>query len=214
MSTLGIKKGRISSTRTGLSEAEYKPAITNVNGPALLPAGTIFPFAGTTPPAGWMLCNGPAISRTTYSELFAAISTAWGVGDNSTTFNIPDLRGAFLRGGGSQVYTNTYTGPSVGGHQLDKFNQHIILHTHDTSGYSSGHAHMQYTAWLGVGTGGRRDHGPIDPTKNTLNSYPQGVATIANTLTHQHSISAANATYGGDIETRPYAKGINFIIKY
>lgn len=49
-------------------------------------------------PTGWLECNGAAVSRTTYASLFAAISTKWGVGDGSTTFNLPETRGEFLRG--------------------------------------------------------------------------------------------------------------------
>lgn len=57
------------------------------------PLGIIADFAGATAPTGWMLCYGQAISRTTYAALFAVIGTAWGVGDGSTTFNLPDFRG-------------------------------------------------------------------------------------------------------------------------
>lgn len=58
------------------------------------PIGTIVPFGGLDDkiPSGWLKCNGQAVSRTTYSELFAVISTSFGTGDGSTTFNIPDLR--------------------------------------------------------------------------------------------------------------------------
>lgn len=59
--------------------------------------GQVAYFAMTTAPTGWLKCNGAAISRTTYADLFAAIGTAWGVGNGSTTFNLPDLRGEFLR---------------------------------------------------------------------------------------------------------------------
>lgn len=62
-----------------------------------LTAGTIAYFAMTSAPGGWLKCNGAAISRTTYAALFAAIGTAFGVGDGSTTFNLPELRGEFLR---------------------------------------------------------------------------------------------------------------------
>lgn len=60
--------------------------------------GTIAHFAGSTAPAGWLKANGAAISRTSYAALFLAIGTTYGVGDGSTTFNIPDMRGQFLRG--------------------------------------------------------------------------------------------------------------------
>jgi len=59
--------------------------------------GQVAYFAMTTAPTGWLKCNGAAISRTTFADLFAAIGTAWGVGNGSTTFNLPDLRGEFLR---------------------------------------------------------------------------------------------------------------------
>lgn len=57
------------------------------------PPGTVKPFAGSASPSGWLLADGTAVSRTTYANLFAAIGTAYGTGDGSTTFNLPDLRG-------------------------------------------------------------------------------------------------------------------------
>lgn len=61
-------------------------------------AGVVQLFSGSVPPSGWMICNGAAISRTTYSALFAAIGTTYGAGDGSTTFNIPDFRGRLPMG--------------------------------------------------------------------------------------------------------------------
>lgn len=61
-------------------------------------AGTVQAFAMNTAPTGWLKANGAAVSRTTYAALFAAIGTTFGVGDGSTTFNLPDLRGEFIRG--------------------------------------------------------------------------------------------------------------------
>lgn len=60
--------------------------------------GTVAHFAASTAPAGWIKANGALISRTAYAALFAAIGTTYGVGDGSTTFALPDLRGEFLRG--------------------------------------------------------------------------------------------------------------------
>jgi microcystin-dependent protein len=74
---------------------------------SVIPAGTIAPFAGGTVPEGWMLCDGTAINRTTYSALFSAVGTAHGQGNGSTTFNLPDYRGQFLRG---RVNLTTITG--------------------------------------------------------------------------------------------------------
>lgn len=56
------------------------------------PAGVVKMYAGPTPPAGWLVCDGNVVSRTTYSALFTAIGTYWGGGDGSTTFNLPDFR--------------------------------------------------------------------------------------------------------------------------
>lgn len=63
-----------------------------------LPPGTVICHAASSPPAGFLECNGAAVSRSTYADLFAAIGTAHGAGDGSTTFNVPDLRGEFVRG--------------------------------------------------------------------------------------------------------------------
>ncbi len=66
--------------------------------PFLFPVGSTIDHAAITPPAGYLICDGSEISRTTYSALFAVIGTTWGAGNGSTTFNIPDLRGYFKRG--------------------------------------------------------------------------------------------------------------------
>lgn len=63
-----------------------------------VPTGTILPFAGTTAPTDFLLCYGQAVSRTTYSALYAALGTTYGAGDGSTTFNLPDLRGRVVAG--------------------------------------------------------------------------------------------------------------------
>lgn len=64
---------------------------------SFLPAGSMVDFAGTTAPSGWLMCDGSAVSRTVYASLFSALGTAYGVGDGSTTFNLPDYRGRFAR---------------------------------------------------------------------------------------------------------------------
>jgi microcystin-dependent protein len=63
-----------------------------------VPSGGLLPYAGSTAPSGYLLCFGQAVSRTTYADLFTAISTTYGVGDGSTTFNLPDLRGRVIAG--------------------------------------------------------------------------------------------------------------------
>jgi microcystin-dependent protein len=81
-----------------------------------VPTGTILDYGGTAAPASYLICDGAAVSRTTYAALFAVVSTAFGAGDGSTTFNIPDLRGRVAAGkddmGGSAAnrITNAVSG--------------------------------------------------------------------------------------------------------
>lgn len=65
---------------------------------AASPAGSVTAFAGSIVPTGWLKCNGAAVSRTTYAALFGAIGVTYGNGDGISTFNLPDLRGEFIRG--------------------------------------------------------------------------------------------------------------------
>jgi microcystin-dependent protein len=86
----------VTFTGTFLFQGTTYNAVLVVTAPGkdpTMPAGTIILFAGSSPPAGYLACDGSAVSRTTYANLFAAIGTAWGAGDGSTTFNVPDLRG-------------------------------------------------------------------------------------------------------------------------
>jgi len=82
----------------------------------LMPSGSLMPYAGASAPTGYLLCDGAAISRSTYSTLFGVLSTTYGAGDGSTTFNIPDLRGRVIAGqddmGGSSA--NRLTGLTGG----------------------------------------------------------------------------------------------------
>ena len=89
---------------------------------AYLPSGVVVPFAGTAIPTGWFECNGAAVSRATYSLLFAAIGTLYGIGNGSTTFNLPDLRGEFIRGYDNG--RNVDTGRLLGSAQTDAFESH------------------------------------------------------------------------------------------
>ena len=63
-----------------------------------IPTGSLVPFAGAVIPEGYLLCNGAAVSRTTYAKLFAVIGTLWGSGDGETTFNLPDFSDKFIEG--------------------------------------------------------------------------------------------------------------------
>ena len=94
-------------TNTPASPFEVNGQIktTDINAANLV--GQVAAFAMDTPPTGWLVANGAAVSRTTYAELFAAIGTVWGSGDGSTTFNLPDLRAS------APVGLGTSTGYSV-----------------------------------------------------------------------------------------------------
>lgn len=101
-----------------------------------LPTGALIPFAGSSAPAGFLLCDGSAVSRTTYAPLYAVIGDAHGNGDGSTTFNLPDSRGRFMRfvdaGAGvdpdaltrAAMNTGGNTGDSVGTVQGDAMKYH------------------------------------------------------------------------------------------
>lgn len=107
---------------SGTNHLHFKDSAGSVHqltaglGGALMPPGVTVPYAGTAAPTGWLFCFGQAVSRTTYAALFAALSTTYGVGDGSTTFNLPDLRGRVIAGkddmGGSSA--NRLTSPING----------------------------------------------------------------------------------------------------
>lgn len=113
----------------------------------MVPIGAVMPYAGTTAPSQWLLCDGSAVSRTTYSELFGVIGTTFGVGDGSTTFNVPDLRGRFPLGldnlGGASANRVTATqadnlGQSSGSQTHTLAVSELPAHSHSASGYTLG----------------------------------------------------------------------------
>ena len=98
----------------------------NAHQEIVLQVGSIFCNGRSTAPTGYLLCDGSAISRVTYADLFTAISTTYGVGDGSTTFNLPDLRGVVPRGAGiSNGYTQNVT-VTLGAKDNDTFQGHKI----------------------------------------------------------------------------------------
>jgi len=129
-------------------------------GARVAPTGIVVPFAGSAAPTGWLLCYGQAISRTTYATLFGVVSTAYGIGDGSTTFNVPDLRGRVIAGkddmGGvaaARLTSATITGGAlalgkVGGeerHQLTT--SELASHNHALT--DPGHSHVLDRANVG-----------------------------------------------------------------
>jgi microcystin-dependent protein len=97
-----------------------------------VPAGTVIYHAANTPPTDFIKANGAAISRTTYSDLFSAIGTTFGVGDGSTTFNVPDLRGEFPRGWDDSRGIDG--GRAFGSAQADELKAHTHNYTDGTNG--------------------------------------------------------------------------------
>lgn len=114
---------------------------------AVVPPGAVFPYAGSSAPSGYLLCDGSAVSRTTYAALFAVVGTTYGAGNGTTTFNVPDLKGKMVAGykssetefnalgktGGSK----TSTAPHDHGHAHDAvavFGTSDAAHTHYIGG--------------------------------------------------------------------------------
>jgi microcystin-dependent protein len=110
---------------------------------AAIPAGAVQHFARNTAPDGWLKANGAVISRSTYADLFDAIGTTFGVGDGSTTFNLPDLRGEFIRGwdDGRAVDTGRAFGSAQG--------QEIQSHTHTATGAGFTASGLQFSGGSG-----------------------------------------------------------------
>lgn len=155
---------------------------TEVAGLAL-PSGMITPYGGTTAPSGWLLCDGTAVSRETYANLFAVIGTAFGSGDGSTTFNVPDMRECTTKGAG--LYGGT-VGAHVDSDGLDVgefIDDRVQSHTHTYT--------ERYNA-MGYVQGG------------TVEMYNDGNATTVATSTN-------GGRYGDTTEVKSI--GVNYIIK-
>lgn len=120
------------------------------------PTGEVTMFAGSSAPTGWLICDGSQVSRTTYADLFAVISTTYGVGDGSTTFNLPNAAGKVPvgvgdAGGTFRGHTNHTLGQTGGEetHQLSTSELPSLAHTHTQGAHT--HNYQQETAG---GTGG------------------------------------------------------------
>ena len=96
----------------------------NILQTAGVPAGAIMAFAMNSAPSGWLSANGSAVSRTTYATLFTAIGTTYGSGNGSTTFNLPNLSGIFVRASGSQVIDGITYNKSFANKEGDAFQGH------------------------------------------------------------------------------------------
>jgi microcystin-dependent protein len=139
-----------------------------------VPSGTILPFGGVTAPAGWLLCDGSAVSRTVYANLYSAIGSVWGTGDGSSTFHLPDLRGRFIRGRDGGVARDpdrtTRTAANSGGNTGDNVGsvQDNATAKNGLSASSGTHSadHAHYTTTGGVSA--NHYHGISGDGYNTL----------------------------------------------
>lgn len=125
----------------------------------IIPVGSATLFFGASAPTGWLFCDGSAVSRTTYSALFTAIGTTYGVGNGSTTFNLPDLRGRLPMGAGTGNQSGASgSGVITGGTALTARSigewggEETHLLTGDESGVQA-HAHSVTTASDATGAG-------------------------------------------------------------
>ena len=110
--------------------------------PQAVPTGSVHVMATTTAPSGYLKCNGAAVSRTTYADLFAIIGTTWGEGDGSSTFNVPDLRGEFVRGWADNGSVDS--GRSFASSQGDNNKQHNHTASATSSVTDNGHFHYAF----------------------------------------------------------------------
>lgn len=173
-----------------------------------MPVGVVLPYAASRAPSGYLLCHGQAISRARYSDLFSIIGVTHGQGDGSTTFNLPDYRGRFLRGvangqttdpnrtARTAMATGGNTGDNVGSVQAAATARPTTNFTTNSTG-----AHTHNTVVNGV---------LANPGSNST-FYRAGTGTNLTTNSvgnHSHSI-----TGGGDSETRPVNAYVEYIIK-
>jgi len=156
------------------------------------PRGSIFWFAASAAPTGYLKANGAAISRTTYAALFAVIGTTFGVGDGSTTFNLPDLRGEFIRGWDDGRGIDS--GRVFGSAQASDF----ASHNHTVT--DPGHIHFSGIRFV--------DGGSSTPwAENAFNI----AGTSINTGSSTTGITIANA---GGTDTRPRSIALLAVIKF
>lgn len=168
-----------------------------------VPPGIVAESALPGAPAGWLLCRGQAISRTTYATLFAAIGTTWGAGDGSTTFNLPDIQGRVTVG---QSVSGTFAAlNNKGGVETVTLTEaQMPSHTHT----DSGHDHAQQ--FPNNSGGGTHYFGGLNAT---IQTYQNGVQYAG--LDTQHASANIQPTGGGQahLNLQPFIV-VNYIIKY
>jgi len=189
------------------------PVDTTGGGGTTIPVGTITMFGGSSAPSGWALCDGSTVLRS--SALGQVIGTTYGVGDGSTTCNLPDLRSRFPVGAGSFAALGGQEGfpPAQESSRGARMNHQ---HSHDVSGTTAGepqdHVHGVV---IGVATNTTASGGATRVT--TVNGSGTASGTFnsnGRSATHTHTWSDTSTSngVGGDFQYHPY-QAINFIIK-
>ncbi len=191
------------------------------------PPGTIIPFGGATPPAGYLACDGASVSRATYPDLFSALSTSWGA-LNGTTFSIPNLLGRFLRGkdptGGTDdgvnqrfaFYTGGASGASVGSYQNEDYRSHNHGvndpgHSHSASTFLTSSLAMGWRGYTGTYGNGTYAYGPSG-VNDAFSTQGVSNATYATSVNSSGTGISINASGGS--ETRPDNAAVTYCIKF
>jgi microcystin-dependent protein len=157
-----------------------------------------FAVPANNPPKGWLYADGSAVSRAVYSELFKKIGTTFGSGDGSTTFNLPDLRGIFIRGAGSQTFNSqTYNG-TFGTKQNDAFKSH----SHSINDPGHQHAMLMYNAPVDFNAGG------------SVYRVPYTTDGLGNVSVSGWSGTGITINATGGSETHPANISLTYFIKY
>lgn len=148
LGTAVIPTATVSGNVSGSPAQPYpltQAQLAALTGAPSLPTGGVIPFAALTAPAGWLNCNGSAVNRTAYAALFAVIGVTYGVGDGSTTFNVPDIRGRVVAGYDNSNATGRLTGSPTGG-----VSAAVIANAGGEEGHTLTSAEVPATAVLGT----------------------------------------------------------------
>lgn len=174
--------------------------------PSGTPIGAIIWTAHSSVDTGYLKCNGQAVSRTTYAALYAKLGDAYGEGDGSTTFNVPDLRGEFIRG--YDDGRGVDTGRTLGSAQTDSLKAHT--HTAGTLVAASGGSHT-HTIDGASGTTGE-----VSPASSEFDMLRDRLSATSATTeaagTHTHTISGSTGSSGAN-ETKPRNVALQAVIK-
>lgn len=194
---------------------ETNNRIADVN--AAIPIGSITMFGGAAAPTEYLICDGTAVSRTTYAGLFAVIGIAFGAGNGTTTFNLPNLKSRFPIGLDAAVGGNDAIGETGGVATNALTTAELPAHTHTgtTGNQSAQHAHnldIQYRDDMAAATGAVNSVSDIENTAGGGGTSVQATGDVS-TTNHNHAFTTASAGTGAAFSNLPPYLTLNFIIK-